>query len=126
MYEGSADAVEAITFQTETQIKRGRTYEKKVAVALWPEGEHSTTAESSEGVRAADLVQTDDSVPMGDSVPMDDAVPMDDSVPAPAPKHHKVRIARNESQTISNDLHRHKMTTSQNSSDELTVCCRLY
>ena len=42
MLDDSIEAAEAITFQTETQTKKGRKYDKKVAIALWPQGEEST------------------------------------------------------------------------------------
>ena len=41
MLDDLIEAAEAITFQTETQTKKGRKYNKKVAIALWPQGEES-------------------------------------------------------------------------------------
>ena len=41
MLDDSIEAAEAITFRTETQTKKGRQYDKKVAIALWPQGEES-------------------------------------------------------------------------------------
>ena len=41
MLDDLIEAAEAITFWTETQTKKGRKYDKKVAIALWPQGEES-------------------------------------------------------------------------------------
>ena len=39
IYNNSVEATEAITFWTETKMKKGRKLEKWVAVPLWPDEE---------------------------------------------------------------------------------------
>ena len=41
MLDNLIEAAEVITFRTETQTKKGRKYDKKVAITLWPQGEES-------------------------------------------------------------------------------------
>jgi len=85
MYDDSIEVAEAITYRTEQHVKRGRLYEKKVAVALWPqEGESAQKAHDGQSQADDEYVQHDMNIT--------DEVPGADSVPIGSPKPRKVRI----------------------------------
>ncbi len=83
MLGDTVEAAEAITFRTETGIKKGRKYEKKVAVALWPQGEGSMRRPHASSFQCED------------SYLQHDVGMMPDSVPNVTPRSRKVRIYRN-------------------------------
>ena len=84
MLDDSIEAAEAITFRNETQTKKGRKYDKKVAIALWPQGEES--------MQTPHTSQYEDNYDQYDAGMMPDSVPTDDSVPSMTGRPHKVRI----------------------------------
>ena len=81
MLDNLIEAAEAITFWTETQTKNGRKYDKKVAIALWPQGEESTQTPHTCSSQYEDNDEHDAGMP--------------DSVPNMTSRPHKVRIYRN-------------------------------
>ena len=84
MLDDSIEAAEVITFWTETQTKKGRKYDKKVAIALWPQGEES--------MQSMQTPHTCSSQYEDNYAGMPDSVPTDDSVPSMTGRPHKVRI----------------------------------
>lgn len=82
MLDNSVEAAEVITFRTETHIKKGQKYEKKVPVSLWPEGSESTQRpHDNSGQNEDDYVQNDTEM-------------MPDAEPRVTSKPHKVRIEK--------------------------------
>ena len=69
MLDDSIEAAEAITFRNETQTKKGRKYDKKVAIALWPQGEESTQTPHPRSSQYEDDYDQHDTGMMPDSVP---------------------------------------------------------
>ena len=70
MYDDSIGAAEAITFWMETEIKKGRKYDRRVAVALWPEGKKSgPIQELSEHQGNSEIKVLRDEIVIADSVP---------------------------------------------------------
>ena len=86
MLGDTVEAAEAITFRTETGISKGRKYQKKVAVALWPQGEESTQTPHA---RSSHYEDNDLQHDVG---MMPDEVPTADSVLNVTPRPRKVRI----------------------------------
>ena len=80
MLDDLIEAAEAITFRTETQTKKGRKYDKKVAIALWPQGEESMWTPYTRSSQYEDNYEHDAGMP--------------DSVPNMTGRPRKVRIYR--------------------------------